>query len=113
MSVQLKRIYETAARDDGYRVLIDRLWPRGVSKDKAGVDLWCKEVAPSNELRKWFNHDEKRWDEFKERYRVELKETDRAAALSRLRKKAKKKKTTLLYATKAQLHHGLVLQKLL
>lgn len=71
--VKVKRIYAALARNDGYRVLVDRVWPRGVSKEKARLDLWMKEIAPSDRLRKWFGHDPKRWDEFQKRYREELK----------------------------------------
>ncbi len=69
-----KRVYEPAAKDDGFRVLVDRLWPRGLTKAKARVDLWLKEVAPSTELRKWFGHEPEKWPEFQKRYRGELKE---------------------------------------
>lgn len=67
-----KRIYEDAKKSDGYRILIDRLWPRGISKEKAKLNLWLKEIAPSHELRKWFNHDPEKWTEFQNRYRSEL-----------------------------------------
>lgn len=70
--IQIKRVYEQRGEEDGYRILIDRLWPRGVSKEKAGVDLWLKEIAPSTELRKWYGHDPEKWNEFKKRYRKEL-----------------------------------------
>ncbi|HSS98511.1 MAG TPA: DUF488 family protein, partial [Terriglobales bacterium] len=68
MTIRIKRIYEPAEAQDGYRVLVDRLWPRGVSKQDAAIDLWLKEVAPSAALRKWFNHVPERWDKFKDRY---------------------------------------------
>nr|WP_298653667.1 DUF488 family protein [uncultured Proteiniphilum sp.] len=70
--MQIKRVYEQSGDKDGYRVLIDRLWPRGVSKENARVDLWLKEIAPSTELRKWYQHDPEKWDEFGKRYRKEL-----------------------------------------
>lgn len=70
--IKLKRVYETAGKDDGFRVLVDRLWPRGVSKDKARIDLWLKEIGPTTELRKWFGHDPAKWEEFSARYRSEL-----------------------------------------
>jgi uncharacterized protein YeaO (DUF488 family) len=66
--IKIKRVYEAAAEDDGFRILVDRLWPRGISKEKAKIDLWLKEVAPSNELRKWFAHDPEKWGEFKKKY---------------------------------------------
>ncbi|MGO9273015.1 MAG: DUF488 domain-containing protein [Terriglobia bacterium] len=69
---KLKRIYEESEASDGYRVLVDRIWPRGVSKDKARIDLWMKEIAPTDALRKWFGHDPERWEEFQRRYREEL-----------------------------------------
>ena len=72
MDIKLKRIYEEPAVSDGIRILVERLWPRGLSKEKAKVDIWLKEVAPSTELRKWFNHDPEKWEEFKKRYYGEL-----------------------------------------
>ena len=69
---RIKRIYETPGEDDGYRILIDRLWPRGFTKERAKVDLWLKEIAPSTELRKWYHHNPERWNEFKSRYQTEL-----------------------------------------
>lgn len=96
--VKLKRVYEEPEKADGFRVLVDRLWPRGVSKDRAQLDLWLKEVAPSAELRKWFAHDPKKWSEFKKRYRREL---SRNPALAELKSAARKHKAmTLLYAAK-------------
>jgi uncharacterized protein YeaO (DUF488 family) len=72
--IQLKRAYEKPSPDDGFRVLVERLWPRGVTKEKAQLDLWLKDVAPSTELRQWYSHDLARWNEFQKRYRAELKE---------------------------------------
>lgn len=72
MEIKLKRIYDEASESDGFRVLVDRLWPRGVKKDNARVDLWVKTIAPTTELRKWFNHDVSKWDEFCRRYKQEL-----------------------------------------
>lgn len=104
--IKTKRVYEAKYSDDGFRVLVDRLWPRGVSKEKAGVDLWLKEVAPSNELRKWFNHDPAKWSEFQKRYRAELKDD---AALEELKELAKKHKAlTLLYAAKDEQYNQAV-----
>lgn len=74
MTIHLKRIYELAEEEDGCRILVDRLWPRGISKDNAVIDLWLKDVAPSTALRKWFSHDPERWDKFKSRYFAELDE---------------------------------------
>ena len=73
---KLKRIYEASEASDGYRVLVDRIWPRGVSKEKARIDLWMKEIAPSDALRKWFGHDPERWEEFQRRYREELQKAN-------------------------------------
>ncbi|MRR14068.1 DUF488 domain-containing protein [archaeon] len=70
--ISIKRVYDQPSKDDGFRILVDRLWPRGLKKEKAGVDLWLKDVAPSDELRKWFSHDARRWIEFKNRYFTEL-----------------------------------------
>ena len=70
MDIKIKRVYEQPDKNDGMRILVDRLWPRGLTKEKAGVDLWLKDIAPSTELRKWFNHDPDKWDEFKKRYLI-------------------------------------------
>jgi uncharacterized protein YeaO (DUF488 family) len=70
--IRIKRIYNEAAEEDGFRILVDRLWPRGIKKEKARIDLWLKEVAPSSELRKWFSHDPAKWEEFKKKYEKEL-----------------------------------------
>ncbi|MEM1996008.1 MAG: DUF488 family protein [Thermoplasmatales archaeon] len=73
MVLKLKRVYEGYSKDDGFRVLVERLWPRGVSREEAHIDLWLKEIAPSTELRKWFSHKDERWDEFQRRYKEELR----------------------------------------
>lgn len=80
MKIALKRVYEAAHPSDGFRILVDRLWPRGISKEKAALDLWLKEIAPSNELRKWFGHDPDKWAEFKARYFKELDANPEALA---------------------------------
>jgi uncharacterized protein YeaO (DUF488 family) len=109
MSVQIKRIYEPAAASDGTRVLVDRLWPRGISKDAAGKLVWLKDIAPSPKLRIWFGHDPGRWAEFQKRYRGELKEND--SALAELRALAHAGRVTLLYAARDEDHnHALVLR---
>lgn len=96
--LQTKRVYEAAAKADGFRILVDRLWPRGLSKEKAQVDLWLKEVAPSNELRKWFGHEDAKYEEFKRRYEAELGQNP---ATDELRAEiANHKKVTLLYGAK-------------
>lgn len=108
MTVFLKRAYEPAAPVDGKRVLIDRLWPRGVSKEHAHVELWLKEVAPSTELRKWFGHDPEKWAEFQQRYRAELAGNP---ALAELRGFAQAGDLTLVYSAKDELHNDAVVLK--
>ncbi len=93
-----KRVYEEPDKDDGIRVLVDRLWPRGLSKEKAKIDYWMKEIAPGNTLRKWFAHREERWAEFKNRYSEELK--DKNGLLKRLIDLGKDRKVILLYAAR-------------
>jgi uncharacterized protein YeaO (DUF488 family) len=110
--IQLKRVYEKPARGDGLRVLVERLWPRGLSKERAAVGLWLKEVAPSPELRKWFGHDPARWEEFQKRYARELREN--AEAVEVLKEKARKGTVTLVYAARDEEHNGaLVLKRFL
>jgi uncharacterized protein YeaO (DUF488 family) len=98
--VQVRRIYDDPAEGDGTRVLVDRVWPRGVSKEMAHVDEWRRDVAPSTELRKWYGHDPERFEEFTRRYLVELQEPERMAALTDLRGLARRGPVTLLTATK-------------
>lgn len=93
---RIKRIYEPVANDDGYRILVDRLWPRGVSKDKAALDLWCRVIAPSDELRHWFRHVPERFDEFRIRYIVELDENPAVAEVRAIG--AHESVVTLLYS---------------
>lgn len=100
LDVGLKRIYEPPAADDGCRVLVERLWPRGVSKDRAALDHWLKDIAPSPELRTWYGHVPDRWPEFRKRYLAELKTPEPAAALKTLKTLAKAGKLTLLFAAK-------------
>lgn len=110
--VKLKRVYEAPAKDDGTRILVDRLWPRGLTKEKAKVDLWLKEVAPSTELRKWFAHDPTRWSEFQTRYKAELKSNPEQVAL--LKKEIAKGPATLVYGAKDEEHNeAVVLQQML
>src|ERR1700677_3611115 len=97
---KLKRVYEPPSPDDGERVLVDRLWPRGMTKEKAAVDLWMKEISPSTELRKWFDHDPAKWAEFQARYREELKA--RPELVDELRRKAREGTVTLLYGARNQ-----------
>jgi uncharacterized protein YeaO (DUF488 family) len=100
-TVRTARVYEEPGRDDGIRVLVDRVWPRGLSKENAHVGTWCKQIAPSTELRKWYAHDPARFAEFSHRYRAELEEPERAAVLKHLRTVAQSHTLTLLTATKA------------
>lgn len=103
MSITIKRVYQPASPGDGYRVLVDRLWPRGVSKEKAKLDLWLKEVGPSNELREWFGHDPAKYDGFKKRY---FKELDANPAAKELKSVIKEHKTvTLLYSAHDEQHN--------
>ena len=106
MSTHVKRAYEPAEPTDGYRVLIDRLWPRGVSKEAAGLDAWAKELAPSPELRRWFGHDPERFEEFRLRYRDEL--TAQWQALDELRRRARRGSVTLVYGARDTEHNGAV-----
>ncbi|MBB1473254.1 DUF488 domain-containing protein [Luteimonas sp. MC1782] len=104
----LKRAYESPAKNDGERILVDRLWPRGLAKVKAEIDLWLKEVAPSTGLRQWFGHDPEKWSEFKRRYRAELQINP---AWSELQALARQGDLTLVYAAKDQLHNEAVVLK--
>jgi uncharacterized protein YeaO (DUF488 family) len=111
MNIKIKRVYEKPDEKDGFRILVDRLWPRGLTKEKAAVDLWLKDIAPSTELRKWFNHDPDKWKEFKKRYFNELKKNNDAVFL--LKDHLKNKPVTLLYAAKDSGHNeALVLSNL-
>lgn len=107
--LQLKRAYERTAPDDGIRILIDRLWPRGVSKEKAALDDWMKDIAPSTGLREWFGHDPKRWPEFQRRYRAELHQ--HTQELDRIRSLAKTQTVTLVYSAHDEEHNDAVVLK--
>jgi uncharacterized protein YeaO (DUF488 family) len=110
--IALKRVYEKPSREDGYRVLVERLWPRGLKKERAAVDLWLKDAAPSAELRQWFGHDPAKWQEFQKRYRGELRAHKDALAL--LKRKSKEEPVTLVYAARDEEHNSaVVLKKLL
>jgi uncharacterized protein YeaO (DUF488 family) len=112
MNIRIKRVYEEPDGEDGTRILVDRLWPRGLTKEKAKVDLWLKDVAPSTELRKWFGHDPARWAEFESRYREELKKNKEQVSL--LREAVAKGAATLVYGAKDQQHNeAVVLQRFL
>jgi uncharacterized protein YeaO (DUF488 family) len=105
MNIKIKRVYEQPDKDDGRRILVDRLWPRGLTKEKAGVDLWLKDIAPSTELRKWFGHDPERWEEFKERYRAELAEAGKMEVLRDIAERAREENVTLLFGAKDTRHN--------
>lgn len=107
--LRLKRAYEPAAPEDGVRILIDRLWPRGVSKADAALDDWMKDIAPSTALRQWFGHEPKRWPEFQRRYKAELKQ--HAGDLDRIRALAKKGTVTLVYSAHDEEHNDAVVLK--
>ncbi len=112
MNLPIKRVYEQPTREDGTRILVDRLWPRGLTKEKAKVDLWLKDVAPSTELRKWYAHDPSRWTEFQARYRDELKHNQQP--LEQLEQAAAKGPATLVYGARDEQHNeAVVLQQLL
>ena len=104
--VRLKRAYEAPTKDDGLRILVDRLWPRGVSKEDAAIDRWIKDVAPSTELRKWFGHDPERWNEFRKRYVAEIR--DQPDELAELRRLARQGPITLVYAARDEAHNDAV-----
>lgn len=103
MSIKIKRVYEKPEKADGFRVLVDRLWPRGLTKEKAAADLWLKDIAPSTELRKWFSHDPDKWPEFRKKYLGELKENKESVSI--LKDKIKKGAVTLLYGARDQVHN--------
>ena len=107
-AVRIKRVYETAAEDDGLRVLVDRLWPRGLAKDKARVDEWLKDVAPSDALRKRFHGNPELWDEFIAAYGRELTREPATAALAYLQALVRKQPLTLLYAARDEIHNNAV-----
>ena len=107
-----KRIYETPAETDGFRILVDRLWPRGIKKEKADINLWAKEIAPSNELRKWFSHDPEKYDEFKELYTKELNSNPQSQKFKDLYlQKINVLNVTLLYAAKDEKYNNAVVLK--
>jgi uncharacterized protein YeaO (DUF488 family) len=108
--IKIKRAYVAPGRDDGTRILVDRLWPRGLTKRKAKIDLWLKDLAPSTELRKWFGHDPEKWKQFQSRYAGELK--SKKGQLEILKQKAAEGPVTLIYGAKDELHNeAVVLQR--
>lgn len=107
--LKIKRAYEPAAREDGYRILVDGIWPRGVSRDDLGADVWARDVAPSRELRRWFRHDPGRWDEFRRRYFVELEEVP--DAVEAIRRRLREGTVTLVYGARDEHHNQAVALK--
>ena len=102
--IKLKRVYEKPSKGDGLRILVERLWPRGITKERASADLWLKDVAPSTELRKWFGHDPAKWEQFCKRYAAELKQNKDAVNL--LKQKSKEGTITLVYAARDEKHNS-------
>ena len=115
MTIAIKRVYEPAARTDGTRVLVDRLWPRGLTKEKAAIDEWLRDLAPSDELRRWYHARPDEWTAFRQKYLKELRQPDRELRLQQLYELAhKNKRLTLLFASKNESHNNaLVLKELL
>ncbi|HVV68445.1 MAG TPA: DUF488 domain-containing protein [Gammaproteobacteria bacterium] len=109
MTLKIKRIYEKFQESDGFRILIDRLWPRGIKKENAHIDLWLKEIAPSDALRKWFNHDPQKWPEFQKRYAKELKSKGEVIAI--IYQEEQKHTVTLLYGSKETEHNNAIALK--
>ncbi|CUI15755.1 uroporphyrin-III methyltransferase [Candidatus Protochlamydia naegleriophila] len=104
MKIQLKRVYDPATKDDGMRILVERLWPRGIKKEDLDLDLWLKEIAPSTELRQWFSHDSAKWQEFEKKYKAELDHTPEAVA--QIFNQLKHSTITLLYSSKDTEHNS-------
>jgi len=112
MNIKIKRVSEQPDKKDDERILVDRLWPRGLTREKAGVDLWLKEIAPSTELRKWFDHDPEKWQRFRGRYETEIRHKDDLIEV--LRQKARKGTITLIYGARDEKHNeALVLKQFL
>ena len=112
MTIKLKRAYDPPSRTDGLRVLVDRVWPRGLTKDDLHITFWAKEAAPSTELRKWFGHDPQRLSEFRKRYEAELKQPAEQAALAHILEEARKHATlTLVYGAKDETHNQAIVLK--
>jgi uncharacterized protein YeaO (DUF488 family) len=107
--IKIKRIYDPPAKEDGFRILVDRLWPRGLGKEKAKIDLWLKEIAPSDQLRKWYGHDPKKWTQFRKKYSNELKDKDEL--VNRIAGKVKEGTITFLYSSKEEKHNNAVALK--
>lgn len=109
LMIHLKRAYDEPSQNDGVRILVERLWPRGVAKEKAAIDVWLKDIAPSTELRKWYNHDPEKWKDFQKKYRAELKE--KGDVLSLLRHRMEEGTVTFVYAAKDEERNSAVVLK--
>ncbi len=109
MKINIKRVYAKSSKADGKRILVDRLWPRGLTKEKAAIDLWLKDISPTTELRKWFDHDPDKWKEFQKKYRKEL--TKNKEQVSLLNKQLKKGAVTLVYAARDEEHNEALVLK--
>jgi uncharacterized protein YeaO (DUF488 family) len=109
--IQTKRIYQESSPQDGERILVDRVWPRGMKKEEANIDDWYKVLAPSTDLRKWFGHDPEKWGKFRQRYRSELQDREKEALLTKLADKSKEGTVTLLYGSKDTDHNNAVALK--
>ncbi|MCR4393545.1 MAG: DUF488 family protein [Dehalococcoidales bacterium] len=107
--LRVKRVYDESSEEDGFRILVDRIWPRNITKYAAGVDLWLREVAPSHELRRWFGHDDQKWDEFKQKYYQELESKE--SQIKMIRQKLKSGNVTLLFGAKNRIHNNAVALK--
>jgi uncharacterized protein YeaO (DUF488 family) len=107
--MRIKRVYDSPSKEDGKRILVDRLWPRGITKDKASIDEWLKDIAPSNELRRWFSHDPSKWNEFKKRYRKELQ--NKPALLEQVKKEVKIKNVTFVFSARDTRYNNAVALK--
>ncbi len=107
--IAIKRAYDKPSHSDGFRILIDRLWPRGLTKEKVAADLWLKDIAPSTELRKWFGHDPEKWPEFKNKYFQELKQ--KKELIDTIKKHTKQGRVTLLYSARDELHNDAIVLK--
>lgn len=111
--IKVKRVYEKPSEEDGYRILVDRLWARGLTKEKAKIDLWLKEISPSNELRKWYNHDPKKWEAFKNKYKYELKGKEELLKQIKLLEKEKGIITLLFSSKEEKLNNAVALAEIL
>lgn len=109
--IRIKRVYDAPGKDDGERILVDRLWPRGVSREEARIVSWIKEIGPSTELRKWFGHDPTRWDEFQKRYERELHHPEKQAVLHNLADRSRRGTVTLVFGARDELHNNAMVLK--